>query len=244
MISIPVPSLPVAGTESPPVATMTEEARIVEAPASPTRQADAGAPAIAPDFTWPSASGERPVTKDSKRISTPQCSASALNPSRTSWDRFETGKSFPVSSSRRSGMPRVSSKNRRCSPSGQLSRSFLSVFGEEAVTKRAGVSWEGSTLQRPPPLMRIFRPPSRVRSSKRTREAPRADSREPRGPPVSGRAAKIAARKPAAPAPITTTGRRSSLMARRRESIDSGRGRYRRIVIFLDEMCPSGYVIK
>ena len=51
---------------------------------------------------------------------------------------------------------------------------------------------DGSTLQRPPPLIRIFRPPSVVRSSTSTR-APE-------------RAAKIAAIRPAAPAPTTTMG--------------------------------------
>src|SRR5437762_3993292 len=75
------------------------------------------------------------------------------------------------------------------------------VFGEEVVTKRAGSSSEGRTLQRPPPLMRIFLPPSWVRSSRRTLRLPFRASPPP-GPP----AAKIAAMNPAAPAPITMTG--------------------------------------
>src|SRR5688500_8925544 len=49
----------------------------------------------------------------------------------------------------------------------------------------------GRMLQRPPPLMRILRPPSRVRS------------RRVVGAPAE--AAKIAAMTPAAPPPITTT---------------------------------------
>jgi hypothetical protein len=45
---------------------------------------------------------------------------------------------------------------------------FEDMFGRcggESVTKRSGASTEGSTLQRPPPLIRILRPPSRVLSS-------------------------------------------------------------------------------
>lgn len=68
-----------------------------------------------------------------------------------------------------------------------------SVYDEESETKRASSSLDGRMLQRPPPLMRILRPPSRVRSSSKV-SAPLA-------------AAKIAARMPAAPAPITATRR-------------------------------------
>ena len=63
----------------------------------------------------------------------------------------------------------------------------------ESVTKRSGAIADGRMLQRPPPLMRIFRPPSAVRSISTT-EAP-AD------------AAAMAATSPAAPAPITATDR-------------------------------------
>ena len=61
----------------------------------------------------------------------------------------------------------------------------------ESVTKRSGAATDGSTLQRPPPLMRILRPPSLVRSISVT-FAPAA-------------AANAAATRPAAPAPTTTT---------------------------------------
>src|SRR3954454_2367116 len=115
--------------------------------------------------------------------------------SRTSRELLETGNSFPVSASRASGMPTSSSKKRRCSGSGQELRILRSVLGEEPVTKRAGSAAEGRRLYRPPPLTRIFRPPSRVRSRSRTRR-PRS-------------AAKIAARSPAAPAPRMTVGRGS-----------------------------------
>jgi len=67
------------------------------------------------------------------------------------------------------------------------------VFGDESVMKRYSSSRAGNTLQRPPPLMRIFRPPSRVRSMSVV-SAPAF-------------AAKIAAIVPAAPAPMTATRR-------------------------------------
>jgi hypothetical protein len=104
---------------------------------------------------------------------------------------FVTGKSLPVSCSRARRRPSSSSKKRRCSSSGQERSSFFIEFGDDAVTKRSGRATEGSTLQRPPPLIRIFRPPSSVRSSSVTFAPPRA--------------AWIAAIRPAAPAPTTTT---------------------------------------
>jgi len=66
-------------------------------------------------------------------------------------------------------------------------------------------------LQRPPPLMTIFLPPSCVRSRRRTRRgfaegAPPALAPATAVPPAGPPAAKMAATKPAAPAPITTIG--------------------------------------
>src|SRR5436305_9878411 len=183
-ISKPVPSLPVPGRERPPVATITAAAAIVSPPARRTVQG------------WPSRGGERASARASKRISAPRRRARAISLSRTSRELFETGNSLPVSGSRASGMPTSSSKNRRCSGSGQELRILRSVLGEEPVTKRAGSTAEGRTLHRPPPLTRIFRPPSRVRSRSRTRR------RFSGGP-----AAKTAARSPAAPAPRMTVGR-------------------------------------
>src|SRR5690606_31511981 len=69
-------------------------------------------------------------------------------------------------------------------------------FRDEAVTYWSGCRLEGSTLHRPPPLMRILRPPFGVLSSSSTRAPP-----EP---------AKIEAINPAAPAPITATSNVSS----------------------------------
>ncbi len=68
----------------------------------------------------------------------------------------------------------------------------MSVLGDEAVTNWDGRTRDGSTLQRPPPLITILRAPLFVLSSSRTS---RPDS-----------AAKMAAIVPAAPAPTTTTG--------------------------------------
>src|SRR5437868_12200452 len=65
------------------------------------------------------------------------------------------------------------------------------MLGELCVTYCAGSTTLGRMLHRPPPLMRIFRPPSLVRSSNCT-SAP-------------ARAANPAATIPAAPAPTTTT---------------------------------------
>jgi hypothetical protein len=67
------------------------------------------------------------------------------------------------------------------------------VLGEESVTNRLSSTRAGRMLQRPPPLMRILRPPSAVRSSSSV-SAP-------------AEAAKIAASVPAAPAPMMATRR-------------------------------------
>ncbi len=178
----PAPSLPVLGTESPPVATITASASSVSAASvstssTPMRQRPA--------------CGARLLTRQPKRAATPCRRASASKPSRTSRALCEAGKSLADSTSSSSTRPTSLSKNRICSASGQLRTILRSVLGEESVTKRDSSTRDGSTLQRPPPLMRILRPPSRVRSSSTVSAPPRA--------------AKIAAIVPAAPAPITTT---------------------------------------
>ena len=105
---------------------------------------------------------------------------------------------FPIRPLRRGVRRRSRSKNATCSASGHERTMLRRVCGDESVTNRDSSSCAGRMLQRPPPEMRIFRPPSSVRSRSRT-SAP-AD------------AAKIAAMVPAAPAPTTTTrGRSSSL---------------------------------
>src|SRR5262245_18792565 len=176
-ISSPRPSLPVAGTESPPVARITAGA----ASASPDRRITLQRVG--------SLSGRTAATGHSKRRRTPRRAASESSASRTSRARFEAGKSLPVSGSRTRRTPSSSSKKRRCSGSGQQARIFLKLWGEEALTKRVGSAREGRMLQRPPPLIRIFFPPSRVLSSSSTRAPARAANKE--------------AIRPAAPAPTT-----------------------------------------
>src|SRR5262249_43618042 len=76
-----------------------------------------------------------------------------------------------------------------------------------------GAAVDGRTLQRPPPLIRIFRPPSEVRSS--------------RVVSTSEDAAKIAAIVPAAPAPMIATRppRPMRPMMPSRPRLRSGKGR-------------------
>jgi hypothetical protein len=104
---------------------------------------------------------------------------------------FETGNSFNDAGSSASGMFKSFTKNAACSANGHERRIFARDLGDESVTNRVSSTCMGNTLHRPPPLMRIFRPPSRVRSSKIVS-----------APPL---AAKIAAIDPAAPAPMITT---------------------------------------
>ncbi len=88
-------------------------------------------------------------------------------------------------------MPRSCSKNRCCPTSGHAPSRLRTSDGADSLTKRPGAAVDGSTLQRPPPLMRILRPPSAVRSRSVT------------AAPASR--ALMAAISPAAPAPITIT---------------------------------------
>ncbi len=175
----PNPSLPVAGTESPPVAMMTASTSSGASSASSTRH--------------PPSVATMSRTNVSIRSVAPLRRASASRPSRTSRALCEVGKTFSSSGSSESGTPTSSSKNRRCSASGHERMMRRKVLGDESVTKRCSSTRKGSTLHRPPPLMRILRPPSLQRSMSVTC-APAA-------------AAKIAAIVPAAPAPITATRR-------------------------------------
>ena len=120
----PVPSLPVPGRESPPVATMTAAAAISSPFARRTR----------PGISLPG--GRRSETRALKRISAPRRRARSRSWSRTSRALLEAGKSLPVSASRARGIPASTSKNRRCSARGQEVRIFRSVLGDESVTNR------------------------------------------------------------------------------------------------------------
>ena len=141
----------------------------------------------------PPSCGSKPVTTESVCTVAPRLLAQAIRPSRTSRALFETGNNFCASGSSASGICRSLSKKEIWSASGHVRRILRSERGDESVTKRDSSTRIGRTLHRPPPLMRIFFPPSRVRS-RRVVSAPPA--------------AKIAAMEPAAPAPITTTLRR------------------------------------
>ncbi len=134
-----------------------------------------------------------PVTVVRARKRTPRRPASDSRPSRTSRARFEAGKSLALSVSSTSGIASSRSKKATCSASGQERSMLRRVACEESVTKRRSSTRAGRMLQRPPPLIRILRPPSAVRSISQV-SAPAAP-------------AKIAAMVPAAPAPITATRR-------------------------------------
>ena len=173
----PRPSLPVLGTDNPPVATITVSASSTRPSSQVTLH------------PWPT--GAMSSTLVSMTRSTPSRSAQAIRPSRTSRALCEAGKSFSDSSSCSSGMPRSCSKKRICSARGHERMIRRRTFGDDSVTNRSSSTRDGSTLHRPPPLMRILRPPSFVRSSRVVR--------------APARAAKMAAMVPAAPAPITMT---------------------------------------
>jgi hypothetical protein len=175
-ISNIAPSLPVAGTEEPPVARMTASASKV---------------AVVVVTTHLPGCCSRPVRRVLNEISTPAERAADTSASRTSRARSDTGKYLPASSSSFSGIPRSRSKNSRCPLSGH-DRSNRRIRIGDSDMNRSGSSVRGRMLQRPPPLIRILRPPSAVRSRSKTR--------------LRCLAAKIAATRPAAPAPTTTIG--------------------------------------
>ena len=170
----PIPSLPVAGTDSPPVASTTRSHSMIPPDVSTTN---------------PRAARDTLVTVVPNCRSTPLAPANVTSASRTSRARLDRGNSLPDSSSSTSGMPRSSSKKARCSCSGHDRSMARSRCGGESVTKRSGVATDGNTLHRPPPLMRILRPPSLVRSISvtlraggRRRTRPRRGPRHPRPP--------------------------------------------------------------
>ena len=83
-------------------------------------------------------------------------------------------------------------RNARTSASGHEKSALRIALREPSVWKSATSTADGNTLQRPPPLTRIFAPGLRCDSRSSVRTPPRA--------------AKTAANRPAAPAPITTNG--------------------------------------
>ena len=95
----PTPSLPVAGTDRPPVASTTRLAAMCSPDVRRTSQR--------------SPSRSSPLTRAPSRTIAPRRLTAASSASRTSFAWFEAGKSLPLSSSSRSGIPRSSSKKRR-----------------------------------------------------------------------------------------------------------------------------------
>src|SRR5688500_14462177 len=177
-ISGPRPSLPVCGTDNPPVASTTASASIGAASWRSTTQRPCA--------------GRTSVMNVLVMTVTPARRAYASSASRTSRARCDAGKSFADPASSTSGRRRWLSKNAICSYSGHDRTIRRRRCRGESVTKRDSSSRAGRILQRPPPLIRILRPPSFVRSRSSV-SAPPSD------------AAKIAAIVPAAPAPMTTT---------------------------------------
>ena len=147
----PRPSLPVFGTDNPPVARTTASASS-GSPSRARRSSDR-------------ADCRTPVTSVSVTMVTPLRRAWASSVSRTSRALCDFGNSFPDSVSSTSGNPSSRSKNAICSWSGHERTMRRSRCGDESVTKRDSSSRAGRMLQRPPPLIRILRPPSFVRSS-------------------------------------------------------------------------------
>ena len=174
----PAPSLPVAGTDRPPVASTTASAAI--APRARPDRASRRRAARARSASRRSGSARPPAAPRAPG----RRARRARGPTR------ETA--CPCSLRGRAACRPGARRTARCAASGHERSIAGARWAGESVTKRSGSSAEGRTLQRPPPLMRILRPPSRVRSRRRT------------SPPRS--AAAIAATRPAAPAPTTTMG--------------------------------------
>src|SRR6185436_11241708 len=132
-------------------------------------------------------------------MDTTRASVSTVTPRRSVADRsasstvralFESGKSFPSSSSCK-GTP-SSSKNRAARSAGNARRT-RATNRDGPPQKSRSVTTRLVTLQREPPLTRILAPTRRAPSSTRMRR------------PGAARAAKTAVASPAAPPPTTMT---------------------------------------
>ena len=154
----PAPSLPVAGTERPPVARITLAARSVSPDESCTAQQ--------------SSPRNKSVTRVAMHTRPPRWTYAVISASSTVRARLPTGNSLPVAASSLSGTPSSASKKRRTSASGQTASTFRTRFGELSLTKSVCDAWLGSTLQRPPPLIRIFWPGRSLPSSSSTGRLP------------------------------------------------------------------------
>ena len=170
------PSLPVFGTDIPPLASTTRRAR--SGPSSVVTRNPPSAGAI-----W--------VARRGCRSRMPALAAAPSSASSTVAARFESGNSLPCGSS--CSVTPSSSKNRTVSSTGSA-RSTRAMTRDVPPLKSRAVTMRFVTLQRPPPLMRILAPSRRAPSMTMTSAA------------GAQRAAVIAAIKPAAPPPTTRMG--------------------------------------
>jgi hypothetical protein len=171
----PPPSLPVFGSESPPVARTTR--RAIHSPAE-VRSRNPSAARSTHRTRWP------------VRRRAPRRSASPTRAARTVRALFESGKSFPPGSAW-SATPR-SRKNAAAWVAGNADRTRPTTWRDPPWKSVASTTLL-VTLQRPPPLTRILAPSVWAPSKATTVASGR------------WRAAKMAVARPAAPAPTIAT---------------------------------------
>ena len=176
-MSKPAPSLPLFGSERPPVARTMRVA---------------GRSPVLVVMRKPSGVCATSETRAPVRIVTPVRDASSTSAFRTSRARFESGNSLPPASSCR--RTPISRKNATVWSTGKP-RSTRRMTGRRPPQKSASVTAVLVTLQRAPPLTRIFAPRWLAPSSSTTVRC------------GCNRLVKIAVARPAAPAPTIATSR-------------------------------------
>ena len=176
-MSKPAPSLPVFGSDWPPVARTT-----ALADRSPVEVVTMKSPFA--DVARATSSTRRPDSSVAPTRSVSRSSASS-----TSRDRLVSGNSLPPASSWR--LTPISRKNATAALDGNARR-MRRTIDERPPQKSASVTCAFVTLQRDPPLTRIFAPGFL------------APSRSTTDRPGLARRAKMAVARPAAPAPTMT----------------------------------------
>jgi hypothetical protein len=171
----------VRGSERPPVATTTRAAASTP-PWCRTRKAASS----------PAPPRSTPVTRQPARMSTPSAAQRCNRAERTVAARSLTGNSLPPGSLF-SSTPSEANHARVAATSKPARMLRMTLREPVDELKSAAVTVSLVTLQRPPPEMRIFLPILAAPSRTTTRRAP------PRS------AARMAALRPAAPAPTTAT---------------------------------------
>ena len=114
----------------------------------------------------------RPSTEAPYLMSTPSRRQASRSLSRTSRELLLRGKYLLVTCSMPSSNPMSFSSHSLHLSTFQLAMMFFSFRGVDSVTKSSTLAETGRTLQRAPPLIRIFFPASLVRSYTITRLAP------------------------------------------------------------------------